>query len=183
MCMKCCSFSIGADEIVVENFIKRYHFEEKDKDLIRSAGIFLAGIVKVESAVVYQETGVVCAITLGRHYDELESITEASGNLLLTYCMECLGMEFLNRAYEKVNGTVFEEKGKWLGGYRFFDSMDVEQEGWLQSICEACGISFQNGMMRPLKSVIFTAEYKEDKNGSGHDCSSCENLSCDFRKT
>lgn len=182
MCIRCCSFSIGADEIAVENFIKRYHFGQNDKELVQSAAVFLAGIVQVDAAIGYEDNGVTCAVTLGKHYDELAGIAEDSGNLLLSYCIECLGMEFLASAYEKISETVFTATRKWLGDYRFLDVVDIEKDQSLFPICEAGGIQFEKGMLHPLKSVVFTAGYKEEKSGAGHDCGNCENAGCDYRQ-
>lgn len=196
------TFSIGSDEIVIKNFIKRYHFDETNMELIRSTGIFLAGVITINAAICYEQERVVCGVTLGKHYDELESLVEESGNLLLCYCMECFGMEFLSRAYKKMNEVVFEEKGKWMGNYHFLDWESEEDSGkqkndntfphflenggvpeTVAKVLKASNISWQKGMLYPLKSVIFTAEYKTDKAESGcHDCSQCGNTTCSFRE-
>ena len=44
-------------------------------------------------------------------------------------------------------------------------------------------VNWEKGMLRPLKSVIFTAEYRDKREESGcHDCDKCDNLTCTFRQ-
>lgn len=183
MYVKVYTFLVGDEEISTENFIKRYHFDENDKELIKSTGIFLAGVITITAVICYQQERMVCAVTLGKRYDELEALVEESGNLLLSYCMECVGMEFLSKAYAKMNEAVFQETGKWMGEYCFLDSdkLDIPKE--LEMELEEEGIRWKNGMLHPLKSVLFTAEYRENKTESGcHSCEQCNNLTCSFRE-
>lgn len=181
--MKKYSFSIGAEEIQIEHFMKRYHFDGKDRELIQSTGVFLAGLLTVESVVCCGQEQAVCAVTLGRNYDELESVVEKSGNLLLGYCIECFGMEFLSKAYEKINELFFGDTGKWLGTYLFLDSADGETWKTATSALKAVGISWEKGMLYPLKSVVFSAQYKDKpEKFNCHDCEKCSNLTCSFRE-
>ena len=189
-------FSISADDNLVKNFIKRYHFDEKDTSLVEAVAVFAGEIIRVTSAICYEEQRVICAATLGEQYDILISMAEEAGNLLLSYCLECFGMELLSKAYERLNEKVYAETGKWLGVYRFLDmnSLEVsEQEsraaegedgGAFQAVMDAGGISWRKGMLHPMKSVLFTAEYKLDKDESGcHSCEQCDSLTCSFRQT
>lgn len=183
MYVKTYTFLVGDEEISTENFIKRYHFDENDKELIKSTGIFLAGVITITAAICYQQERTVCAVTLGKRYDELEALVEESGNLLLSYCMECVGMEFLSKAYAKMNEAVFQETGKWMGEYHFLDSDKLDSPKELEAVLEEEGIQWKNGMLHPLKSVLFTAEYRENKTESGcHSCEQCNNLTCSFRE-
>lgn len=183
MYVKAYTFPVGKEDISIDNFIKRYHFDENDKELIKSTGTFLAGIITIIAVVCYRKENLVCAVTLGKPYDELEALVEASGNLLLSYCMECMGMELLSKAYAKMNEAVFRETGKWMGEYHFPDSDKLKAENELEKVLEEKGIYWKNGMLHPLKSVLFTAEYKENKTESGcHSCEQCDNLTCSFRE-
>lgn len=183
MYVKVYTFLVGDEEISTENFIKRYHFDENDKELIKSTGIFLAGVITITAVICYQQERMVCAVTLGKRYDELEALVEKSGNLLLSYCMECVGMEFLSKAYAKMNEAVFQETGKWMGEYHFLDSDKLDIPKKLEIAMEEEGIRWKNGMLHPLKSVLFTAEYRENKTESGcHSCEQCNNLTCSFRE-
>lgn len=92
-------------------------------------------------------------------------------------------MEFLSKAYAKMNEAVFQETGKWMGEYHFLDSDKPDVPKELEAALEEAGIQWKNGMLHPLKSVLFTAEYKENKTESGcHSCEQCDNLTCSFRE-
>ena len=143
MCIKCYEFIMEAQELLTQNFWERYHFEEKDWELAGAAARFLSGMVKVRAAVENRGDHAVCAVTLGGGYDELEDVVERSGNLFLAYCVECLGMEFLEQAYERLNQAVHDEQGKWLGNYHFLEEMQEEP------VCDACGITMKKGMLHP----------------------------------
>lgn len=183
MYVKAYTFPVGKEDISIDNFIERYHFDENDKELIKSTGIFLTGIITIIAVVSYRQENLVCAVTLGKQYDELEALVEESGNLLLAYCMECMGLELLSKAYAKVNEAVFQETGKWMGAYHFEDSDRLKVENELAKALGEKGIYWKNGMLHPLKSVLFTAEYKENRTESGcHNCEQCDNLTCSFRE-
>ncbi|MGN0153158.1 MAG: hypothetical protein ACI4A3_01810 [Lachnospiraceae bacterium] len=172
------SFSIDCEQLNITHFMNRYHFEKKDSMLVEATGRFLAELLLVESGICYLPEKVICAVTLGSKFDQLEEV--ASDDLLLSYCMECYGMEFLSKAYEKINDYVFENCGRWMGHYHFLDDREIEEE--LKKL-EGLSIFWENGMLHPAKSVLFTAEYtdKREESGCGH-CSQCGNVSCLFRK-
>ncbi len=173
-------FQIAYRELDMNGFMKRYHFAQQDFEMAEAAARFLSEMTKVEIWLFEEEDGVVCAATLGRRYDDLAGLVAESGNLLLSYCMECLGMEFLSKAYEKINDTVHESKGFWLSKYHFLEEKDFLQR---RDILCGTGVEWKNGMIRPLKSVVFHADYRTQKEDEGcHDCSNCENITCSFRK-
>lgn len=182
MDIKTYKFSMDWDEALINTMISRYHFDENDTELIKSTGIFLSELINVSASICYEKEQVVCAVTLGTCYDEMEGLVEKSGNLLLSYCLECFGMEFLSVAYKKMNEEVFRETGKWMGTYRFLDVGNIEMNQSVADVLAKSGILWEKGMFHPLKSAIFTAEYNEDKPENGcHGCEECENLGCSFR--
>ena len=207
-------FTIEQNDITIEHFIKRYHFDEKDRELLLATGRFLSELNTVEAWIAYNDDGVVCTATLGDRYDRLLDVVAESQHLLLAYSMECFAMEFLSKTYEKMNETVYQETGKWIGEYHFLGDEDFHEiERYLGEFSDngissyvtsdnkiSCAgtsdhentrdrvfsdhmISWKNGMLHPLKSVIFTAEYKEKREDSGcHKCELCENVTCSFRQ-
>lgn len=181
-------FTIEQNDITIEHFIKRYHFDEKDRELLLATGRFLSELNTVEAWIAYNDSGVVCTATLGDKYDRLLDVVAESQHLLLAYSMECFAMEFLSKTYEKMNETVFQETGKWMGEYHFLGDEDFQDiEKYLQEFSgdglSEYALSWENGMLHPLKSVIFTAEYKEKREDSGcHKCELCENVTCSFRQ-
>ncbi|MBR1598481.1 MAG: hypothetical protein IJ661_06225 [Lachnospiraceae bacterium] len=181
-------YTIEQNEITIEHFIKRYYFDEKDRELLLATGRFLSELNTVESWIAYNDDGVVCTATLGDKYDRLLDVVAESQHLLLAYSMECFAMEFLSKTYEKMNETVFQETGKWMGEYHFLGEEDIKDiEGYLDEIRQSGyaerAVSWENGMLHPLKSVIFTAEYRGKREESGcHSCELCDNVTCSFRQ-
>ena len=186
------TYKIAYEELHLDGFMQRYHFEQQDLEMVQAAMRFLSEITQVEAWILEKESGVICAATLGRRYDELENLVAESGNLFLSYCMECLGMEFLSKGYEKINETVQEQKGVWLSEFSFLDEENLAEEEvkellkMVQAESEQIktgDVEWKNGMLRPLKSVIFRAQYRNQKeDGVCRDCSGCENITCSFRK-
>lgn len=175
------SFSIGYEEMEIKDFINRYHFDEKDKELVVSAGYFITELIRVKAEICYFPEKVVCAVTLGTVFDQIAELT--AGHLLLSYCVDCYGMELLSKSYEKLNEFVFQKKGKWIGAYRFLgEENEKELEHALKGL-DGISIVWEKGMLHPLKSVVFVAEYKEKREESGcDDCRQCGNVTCSFRK-
>lgn len=173
-------YKIAYHELDMEGFIKRYHFARQDFEMIKATARFLCEITKVETWFLERTDGIICAVTLGRQYDGAAGLVADSGNLLLSYCMECLGMEFLSGGYEKINDTVHERKGVWLSRFDFLGEEDFLQ---IEDFFPRTGVEWENGMLRPLKSVVFKADYRSEKEDEGcHDCSNCGNITCSFRK-
>lgn len=186
------TYKIAYEELDVTGFMQRYHFDKQDLEMVQAAMRFLSEITQVEVWILDKKSGVLCAATLGRRYDELEALVAESGNLFLSYCMECIGMEFLSKGYEKINETVQEQKGLWLSKFSFLDEENMAEKEVQELFCmvlsesgkmEREGVEWKNGMLKPLKSVIFRAEYRNQKEeGVCTDCSGCENITCSFRK-
>ncbi len=176
-------YVIEENELTIGNFIARYHFDPADEVFLLSVGRFLSELVTVEAEIMYYEDKVVCAATLGAGYDKLCDVAEEAGKLFLAYSLECFSMEFLSKAYEKMNETVYRETGKWMGAYRFLGDGELEELEDYTNRLSSVMLQWKNGMLRPLKSVIFTAAYKEDRKESGCDtCENCKNTSCSFRR-
>lgn len=177
------SFKIAYEEICMDSFLKRYHFEEKDKILLDAVCRFLTEVVEVEAGILLKDEQAVCIVTLGKRYDELSNLIVDAGHLLLSYSLECFGMEFLSEAYKKINEMVSEKKGKWLGVYHFLGNEDLHLIEEDLSKFHNISVSWKKGMLHPLKSVMFTAPYvKEEEKACCDSCEHCENITCSFRK-
>lgn len=178
-------YTIEQNGITIEHFIRRYHFDEKDRELLLATGRFLSELNTVEAGIIYDDDRVVCVATLGDRYDRLLDVVAESQHLLLAYSMECFAMEFMSKTYEKMNETVYQETGKWIGEYHFLGEGELKEiEDYLSVFSDnSSTVTWKKGMLRPLKSVIFTAEYKERREDSGcHTCELCDNLTCSFRQ-
>ncbi len=180
-------YKIEQNMITIEQFIRRYHFEDKDKELLLATGRFLSEINEVEAWIGYGKDQVTCIATLGERYDRLLDVVMESQHLLMAYSLECFAMEFLSKTYERMNETVFEETDKWIGEYHFIGDEEMIKEivcgKNLEEDSSDLSVNWEKGMLRPLKSVIFTAEYRDKREESGcHDCEKCDNLTCTFRQ-
>ncbi len=170
--------TIAYKEIPMQKFMERYHFEPKDREMVETTVRFVCELVKVQMWIGYREDGVVCAITLGKQYDQLSDVV--TEHLLLSYCMECVGMEMLSKAYERVNQHVYERKGCWIGDYQFPEGGKAQKQ--LEKL-QGVSVEWKNGMMHPAKSVVLVAEYVEEQSRSGCEhCMHCGNVDCVFRK-
>lgn len=170
--------TITYKEILMNPFMERYHFDAKDRQMIEATVRFACELIKVQMVVGYREDGIICAITLGAQYDKL---SDAVGDhLLLSYCLECVGMELLSKAYEKVNLHVYEKKGYWIGNYQFPEGEKAREQ--LRCL-HTSAVVWKKGMLHPAKSVILVAGYVTDKKQSGCEhCVHCGNTDCVFRK-
>lgn len=177
------SFKIAYDEINLNAFLQRYHFEEKDRKLLDAVCRILTEVVDVEAGILLKAEEAVCIVTLGKRYDELSDLAMDAGHLLLSYSLECFGMELLSRAYERIDEMVFDKVGKRLGEYNFLGDKDLENMEECLSEFHGIPVHWDNGMLHPLKSVMFTASYrKEGERTRCNSCEQCENITCSFRK-
>lgn len=177
-------FKITYKEVELDSFMERYHFEKKDRMLLDAEYRILSELVEAEVAILLKKEQAVCAVTLGKRYDELMNLTADAGHLLLSYSLECFSLEFLSQAYEKVNEAVFFEMGKWLSEYHFLGDDNIEELKACLTLFDRLPVTWEKGMLHPLNSVVFTAEYKDRREESScHRCERCKNTTCSFRKT
>lgn len=178
------SFKITYKEMALDSFMERYHFEEKDRMLLDAVCRILTELIEAEVVILLKKEQAVCAVTLGKRYDELLNLTADAGHLLLSYSLECFSLEFLSRVYGKINEAVFFETGKWLSEYHFLGDDNIEELEACLPLLDCLSVTWEKGMLHPLNSVIFTAQYKDRREESGcHGCEKCKNISCSFRKT
>jgi len=177
------TFTMETEAIQMDQFMKRYHFDGKDQELLRATGRFLAEIITVKAGICFAQEKAVCVVTLGERFDHIADVVAESGHLLLEYALECFGMEFLSKSYEKLNETVFGEIGQWLGTYRFLGDAELEAMKTYLASFQELSVYWKQGMLRPLKSVVFEATYQRKQEDSGcHNCEQCDNVTCSFRK-
>lgn len=182
MLMKKYRLSIEQKDIKIEEFMQNYHFEASYYEMIRGIQVFLMELVEIEVGVCYKEDSIICVVTLGDLFDQLERVVEDANKLMVSYCMECFGMEFLNQAYKKINERVYEDTGKWLGILDFLDEKDFCEIPAILELFHEMSVAWKDGMLHPLKSVVFKSSYSEKKKLDCHHCKECLHATCPFRK-
>lgn len=181
--MKKKSYAIAFGEWNIDSFVERYHFALTDKELLRAMAQIVFETMKVQIAYEEKETGIVAIATLGKAYDALEDVMLISEQLMLSYSMECLSMELLSQGYERLNESVHQERGQWLSVFHFLEEEEMRQLPERNQLLDAVDVDGSGIMMKPLKSVMFQADYVSVKQQSGcHDCSHCNNKTCSFRQ-
>lgn len=173
-------FSLNKKDFSIEMFMKRFHLEASDYERIYATHYFLSEVITIKMGIQFFENRIICVVSLGKEFDQLEEVVENSKQLMLSYCMECLGMEYLTQAYRRMNEIVQEETGMWVGNFTFFDEEKLEDISEILMEFKDFSVKWENGMLHPLKSVIFTAEYTKEKCDI-HNCETCMQYACNFR--
>lgn len=172
---------------------KTYHFEEKDgRNLSKLGRTILQEIMPklYYGAFPFEEKEgqeqIAVIVTLGERFDEIQEEYSRQKQLSESYQIECIGMELLKLAYEKVAEQIYEATGKWLGTFQFLgDKYPLEM---IPAVCEALApgeISYNDAyMLQPKKTVVFLSVLgTERKESSCHLCDNCSNVTCQNRQT
>lgn len=183
MMILCNDLKIPFDKINIVSFVKQYHFCDADMELICSVIRMMCEVITVRTALFLENNYVVGAVSLGNSFDRFEALMMEENHLTISYCMECFSMELLAQSYEMINEIVYEEKGKWLADYHFLEANEMEDVHSFDELLGKIDVVWERGMLKPLKSVIFRADYTQQKNKAEClDCRSCKNVQCIFRK-
>lgn len=166
------SFQIEKNVVQMDAFLERYHFREADRELLWGLWGVLTELLTVSAAAAVDPEGMraVCMVTLGERYDRLLNLMEESGNLLLGFGMECFGMELLWAGYERLDASVQERTGFVPEGREFPDVEELfdrnrasqapageTEKAWnIAEVSGRLGIAWENGMLHPQKSVIYS---------------------------
>ena len=191
--MKTISFKIDLNQKEIEFILSRYHFCDTDFFQLNSLYELLKQDMEAKilyeinaplEFVTYENHGIIL-VTLGHRVDDLSSQYSNQGLLLEAYMIDCLGLELLQKAYEKTDQLFHEETKKWIKQYDFLG--DRFSLSYMKELFDVLGhneVTYNEYyMMSPKKSVIFIAELtdKKEEKSCGI-CSNCKNLTCENRK-
>ena len=102
----------------LEQVRSRYHFEEKDKALLKGVASDLAGCLKwKEAAYLMFEDGTdtvrraTAVVTLGSDVDLLQERYQNTGRMLESYMLESIGGELLMLGYGMLEAWIRENTG------------------------------------------------------------------------
>lgn len=183
--------SIGDDEW--SEFIRKYHFQNENiedlktvyhimKERLNSLA-FIDLTSEVKKSIPYEKY-CICIVTLGENMDQIQDEYSKNEEYSEAYMVECIGMELLKRAYERLSEIVAETYGWWLKKYDFFgDTFPMEEmKEIVDQMPEAEVTCNQIYLLRPKKSVVFIAEMVRDKSQIHCNlCDNCGNTSCPVR--
>lgn len=206
-------FQIRLQEEQYRRMVKRYHFREADSDLLvcmgdtlqqiaepvmyyelcsivdsagRLTGIRMADVEESSKPVGCKEgMQLAVLVSLGNKVDALQNEYVRRERLTEGYMIECIGMELLQTAYEKVAEIIRQKYGLWMSGIEFLgDRYPLEWTKDLFHVLQPEGITYNQAyMMTPKKTVAFlTALRQERKESYCHVCESCSNLQCPNRQ-
>lgn len=174
---------------------KKYHFEERDSQRFDWMVELLGSVVRAKAwyricrEKEIEELPCSCyaavIVTLSEYSDRLIALESEAGNLLDAYMLDCIALEFLQKAYRQTAQQIYQETQLWQGERYFFgEQLPLE---YLPSILETFpNIPVQlnsSGMIIPIKSVIYFAELVEEpEEGMDDICFACKNQECIYRK-
>ena len=125
------------------------------------------------------------AATLGMGVDQLIFEWSDKGQILDSYAAECLAMEALQCTYQLLEDRLAEE-GFYITKYCFPEPTEDGCRQMLEILRKLrCGTQLQlmdEGMLRPMKSVVFRGVLTRDRQQRcGTICASCGRMDCPNR--
>ena len=185
-------------EELIRKIINKYHFEDKDRELLMAVLNEVQASSKAHAVYRINQwnTGVkaidtsqaaVVAITLGDGVDELQESYEAAGSLQEAYMVEAVSSELLLYLYGRFNSDYARFHRRYVKKYVFigedipltnmteilghlYEKGDVEQEIYAN----------EYGVLIPSKSVVFYALLTDNPNQVCRGiCMSCNRVDCE----
>jgi hypothetical protein len=193
---------VALDEACVGDFLRRYHFEEKDKkDVLR---IYRQVEPRVHAEFHYvletdeevssgrESVGVggterqqaVVVVTLGQAFDEYQESLLARGDIHKAYILDCIGLEILWAAYDEIDKKLLERTGLYAGNYVFAgdDELPITELPRLMNLLGQKVVTYNEAYaMIPKKSVVFTVPLLPEAVEKYARCASCSNVNCSMR--
>ena len=201
--------NVSLDEGCLSDFIRRYHFEEKDipeisrlyrqvkprvhaefhyvitKDTdIRHAETMSAPDEKNSSGS--ERNSALVLVTLGQAFDEYQESYLDKGDIHKGYILDCIGLELLWAAYDEIDKKVHELTGKFLGNYTFAgdDDLPITELPRLMNVLGQKMVTYNEAyVLIPKKSVVYKAPLLNEEIRKYARCAACSNMKCAMRET
>lgn len=183
------ALNVSLDENCFPDFIKRYHFNQEDKNEIiklyrkvhpRVHAIFHHIVEEGEDGT---KVATVVA-SLGRAFDEYQNVLVRQQDIHGAYIVDCLGLELLSKAYDEIDKKIHELTGLYTGGYTFAGSPELPLEK-IPAIMKKLGqkkIRYNEAfVLVPKKSVLFTTKLYDKEQESHSKCAKCNAKNCSMR--
>ncbi|MCR5555956.1 MAG: hypothetical protein K6F75_00135 [Butyrivibrio sp.] len=193
---------VPLDEACIGDFLRRYHFDEKDKkDILR---LYRQVEPRVHAEFHYvltdsdralpdeakeDATGAkkaIVVVTLGQAFDELQESFLKKGDIHKAYILDCIGLEVLWAAYDEIDKKLFELTGLYAGDYTFVGDCDlpITEVPRLMGLLGQKQVTYNEAyVLIPKKSVVFEAPLLREKKEKYARCAACSNDKCSMRQT
>ncbi|WP_292211256.1 cob(I)yrinic acid a,c-diamide adenosyltransferase [Butyrivibrio sp.] len=182
---------VSLDENCFDAFIRRYHFNDSDKlEIIRTYRKIAPRVHAIFHYVLEKDKNgnefALVVASLGRAIDEYQNMFLSKENIQQAYIVDCLGLELLSLAYDKIDEMLHEKTGLFAGGYQFAGS-DVFPLEELPEAMKKLGqkkIRYNDAyVLLPKKSVVFRTPLYKEKQEKHSRCSGCSAKNCSFRSS
>ena len=177
---------VSLDEGCISDFIRRYHFEEKDKNDILRLYRQIEPRVHAEFHYVINDGQAVVIVTLGQAFDEYQESLLSKGDIHRGYMLDCIGLELLWAAYDEIDMKIHERTGKYVGNYTFAgdNNLPMSEVPRLMNMLGQKVITYNEAYaLIPKKSVLFTAPLLTERINKYARCASCSNTKCAMRQS
>lgn len=168
----------------LERVQRRYHYETKDMELLKSVAKDMAGCMRWQEStyLMFDETqeGISATVimTLGAGVDLLQERYQSTGRMLESYMVESIGAELLMQGYKELERWIKEQTGYCVAAYHFFGEDADYSLGRMQEAIACAGqtkVTCNEGFcLTPRKSVVFCIDLSgNEEENCGEICAAC----------
>lgn len=194
--MKQVKLTLNLSQQEIKGTLERYHFSKEDFPVLCS--FFLALKPLIDCRAFYEVIGLdkerpkqlqfveeklffAAIVTLGKSLDRLQELYLEAQDVSSAYMIECLSLDLLNQAYEKLARRIEAEEGLYISRYEFLGGKyPLDKTKDIFAYFSQSEVTYNEAyMLIPQKSVVFLGKLtKESKQTCRHICASCLNKSC-----
>ncbi|MBD5543455.1 MAG: hypothetical protein HDR01_04200 [Lachnospiraceae bacterium] len=194
--MKQVKLTLNLSEQEIKGTLERYHFSKEDLPVLCS--FFLALKPLIDSKAFYEivspkqkrpeQLGFVeekhflaAIVTLGEPLDRFQELYLEAQDILSAYVIECLSLDLLNQAYEKLAERIEAEEGLYISKYEFLgEKYPLDKTKDIFDYFSQSQVTYNEAyMLMPQKSVVFLGKLtREKKEICRHICESCRKENC-----
>lgn len=197
--MKQVKLTLNLSQQEIKGTLERYHFSKGDFSALCSFFLALNPLIDCKAFYevidpdkkrpeqfhfVEEEQFLAAIVTLGNPLDRLQELYLEAQDVLSAYMIECLSLDLLNQAYEKLAGRIEAEEGLYISRYEFLGGKyPLDKTKDIFDYFSQSEVTYNEAyMLIPQKSVAFLGKLtREPKEICRHICESCHNKNCTNR--